>query len=155
RVAVQELHALRRDAGARTVANGAHVEDAVGIALQHEFVIALAGKLNVVESEAVTPPAAAQAPATLSDVAATFGATHLLLGDYHGREGVLVVSVRLIDAELHVIVAAVFGTATAAPERGPRLTALAAVPAAVSAPEPVVAKAPAAAAVVPSPAAAF
>jgi len=116
RVVVQEIRPLRfAPPGERAAANPPEGEDAVGVALEHGFVIALASRLNVVESEEVAPAVRHTPANTLGDVAATYGATHLLIGDYQRRRDGFLVSVRLVDAESHLIVAAVAGT-VAVPE---------------------------------------
>ena len=116
RVVVQEIRPLRfAPPGERAAANPPEGEDAVGVALEHGFVIALASRLNVVESEEIAPAVRHTPANTLGDVAATYGATHLLIGDYQRRRDGFLVSVRLVDAESHLIVAAVAGT-VAVPE---------------------------------------
>ncbi len=111
RVVVREIHELRpAPVSPRAAAYPVRREDPIGHALEHEFVIALATRVNVVESEMVGPSTAEVSASTLSDLASTYGATHLLVGDYQKSEYVLVVSVRLIDADSHVIVAAARGT---------------------------------------------
>jgi len=112
RVVVRDIRELRSVAsGQRNAAQPAH-EDVLGKTLEHEFVIALATRVNVVESELVGPLTAQVPASTLSDLASTYGATHLLVGDYRRGDGLLAVSVRLIDADTHVIVAAARGTVT-------------------------------------------
>jgi hypothetical protein len=109
RVVVQDIRPLQAALAQRPTANPSERADLVGVALEHAFVNALAVRLNVVESERVSP-AVARAPAsTLSDLASTYGATHLLVGDYQRRRGEVLVSVRLIEAESHLIIAAVSG----------------------------------------------
>lgn len=91
--------------------------DPISDALEHDFMIALASRVNVVES-GILGPTVQQIPAasTLSELASSYGATHLLVGSYQRNEEVLVVSVRLIDADTKIIVAAARGKVTF-PER--------------------------------------
>ncbi len=84
-------------------------EDPIGAALEHDFVTALAGRLNVVESELLGPAVQQTTVSTLSELASSYGATHLLVGEYQRSGDALVVSVRLIDAASRIIVAAARG----------------------------------------------
>jgi flagellar FlgO protein len=115
--AIEELHPA--PTGPRPAGNPVQRTDPISETLEHEFVIALAGQLNVLESELVEPPVSSTTPSTLSEMASSYGATHLLAGDYQRSGDKLVVSVRLIDAESKIIVAAARGTvALPAAERG-------------------------------------
>ncbi len=117
RVAVVEIQGIRPGpVSLRAAAYPIQHEDQISEVLEHEFVIALASRLNVVESELVGPSTAQVPESTLNEVASSYGATHLLVGDYQRSDGLLVVSVRLIDADSKIIVAAARGTVTF-PER--------------------------------------
>jgi hypothetical protein len=83
--------------------------DRIGERLGHELVLALATRLNVVETELAAADLAAQEGTTLQERAAARGATHLVLSDYLRRRDVLLTTVRLVDAESRLIVAAVRG----------------------------------------------
>ncbi len=111
RVAVVEIQGIRPGPiSLRAAVYPVHHGDQVSEVLEHEFVIALASRLNVVESELSGPSASQVQVSTLSDVASSYGATHLLVGDYQRCDGLLIVSVRLIDAGSKIIVAAARGT---------------------------------------------
>jgi len=87
-------------------------EDVVGLRLEHELVIALATRLNVIESEHddvlasgnATPAAVPSAESILAR-----GATHLVVGDYVRERDLLQVNLRLVDADSRLIVAAARG----------------------------------------------
>src|SRR5262245_52841228 len=57
-------------------------EDLIGSRLDHEFVIALAGRLNVLESELSDPPATLEGKVALGERATAYGATHVVIGEY-------------------------------------------------------------------------
>ena len=84
-------------------------DDMIGLQLEHELVIALATRLNVVESEFVEPSLAPPARGALSEGATARGATHVLVGDYVRQRDVIQITLRLIDAESRLIVAAARG----------------------------------------------
>jgi hypothetical protein len=107
RVWVAEIHETRPQT-ARASAGGAS-DDLIALQLEHELVIALAMRLNVIDSELVEP-AATGASAALVERAAAQSATHVLVGDYVRQRDVLQVTVRLIDADSHLIAAAARGT---------------------------------------------
>lgn len=101
RVCVHDIQA-REGASARSAA--------IGDALEREFVVALSNDLNLLDAEfsgADAPSLEVDGP---SSVGEHHGATHLLVGSYHERGEDLVVTVRLIDAESHLIVSAARGT---------------------------------------------
>ena len=110
RVLVKEIHELRSaPATVREAAAPVRHGDPISEVLEHELVIALASRVNVVESEFTAPAVTKASAVTLSDVASTYGATHLLAGDYMRSDDQLVVTVRLIDVDTRVIVAAARG----------------------------------------------
>jgi hypothetical protein len=104
---------------ARSVVNGARRDGHGRPRCSASSWIALANRLNVIESEIVTPRPAEPA-STLGDLASTYGVTHLIVGDISAASGELVVPVRLIDAETHIIVAAAIGTVALPAEKESR-----------------------------------
>ena len=110
RVWLYEIHETRPEpASAQFGVGRHHGDDAIGTALAHELVITLCARLNLVEAEVLPPPAAQVSNASLGDLAAAYGATHLLAGDYLRKGDALLVSVRLIETDSRLIVAAARG----------------------------------------------
>ena len=107
RVWVAEIHETRPETTRASMRDAP--DDMIGMRLEHELVIALATRLNVVESEIVEPALATPARATLGESAAARGATHVLVGDYVRQRDALQITVRLVDAESRLIVAAARG----------------------------------------------
>ena len=112
RVWVYEIHETGPEpvvAVARYGVQPHHGGDEIGVALEHEFTIALSNHLYLVEAEFYTPLLGRTSGATQGDLAAARGATHLLVGDYQRKGSELLVSVRLVDVESRLIVAAASG----------------------------------------------
>ena len=109
RVWVYEIHETSPDPAPRQFGLGPHGDDEIGLALEHDFSIALSSYLNLIETEAFAAPVAPASSASLDEQAAAHGATHLLLGDYLRRDDELIVSVRLVAADSRLIVAAARG----------------------------------------------
>jgi TolB-like protein len=98
-----------RETRPKTTRASATGDDLIGLQLEHELVIALATRLNVVESELLEPTQDTPAKNVLGESAAARGATHVLVGDYVRQRDVLQITVRLIDANSRLIVAAARG----------------------------------------------
>jgi len=84
----------------------------VGLRLEHELVIALATRMNVIESEhddALSNGNSVPASAPNAESIMARGATHLVVGDYVRERDVLQVNLRLVDAESRLIIAAARG----------------------------------------------
>ncbi len=110
RVWLYEVHEIQPEAASgRSGVGRGHGDDLIGAALAHEFVIALSGKLNLVDAELFTPQTFQESDASLGDRAAAYGVTHLLVGDYVRSGDELAVSIRLIEADSRLIVAAARG----------------------------------------------
>lgn len=116
RLWVEEIH--RTDASTVTGAFGAthHGSDSLGLILEHEFVVALARRVNLVDKEAADMPDTATLNPTLAERAEFYEATHVLVGDYIVQGGDVMVSVRLVDAKTRLIVAAASGVLIGAAE---------------------------------------
>ena len=95
------------DIRSRTVPDGR--SRAIGDALEREFTVALASDLNLLDVEYSGPDAPTLAVDGLDEVSEHHGATHLLVGSFQERTEDMVVTVRLIDASSHLIVAAARG----------------------------------------------
>lgn len=106
RVWVAEIHETRPETTRASMQETP--DDLIGLRLEHELVIALATRLNVVEAELVEPPPASPR-AALGESAAARGATHVLVGDYVRQRDALQITLRLVDAESRLIVAAARG----------------------------------------------
>lgn len=83
-------------------------EARIGQALEQEFMLALANQIYVIDSESLGGEALADTE-TAADTCSHAGASHVLIGSYvlHGAE--LELSVRLVDTDSHVIIAATRG----------------------------------------------
>jgi hypothetical protein len=108
RVWVAEIRETRSQPTVPT-ANGMPA-DLIGVRLEHELVIALATRLNVVESELLEPGLVTTARAALGESAAQRGATHVLVGDYVRQRDAIQITLRLVDADSRLIVAAARGS---------------------------------------------
>lgn len=84
-------------------------DDWVGRELQKEIVVAIANRLNVVDTELGRMDAPDLRKTKLHDAADHFGASHFLVGDYVSRGDEVILSVRLVDSESNLIVAAARG----------------------------------------------
>lgn len=84
-------------------------DDWVGRELQKEIVVAIANRLNVVDTELGRMNAPDLRKTTLHDAAKHFGASHFLVGDYVSRGDEVILSLRLVDSESNLIVAAARG----------------------------------------------
>jgi hypothetical protein len=107
RVWVAEIRETRQETARVSVRESSG--DVLGLRLEHELVIALAARLNVIESEVGEAELTAGAGAALGERAAARGATHVLIGDYVRQRDRLQLTVRLIDADSRLIVAAARG----------------------------------------------
>lgn len=116
RLWVEEIH--RTDTAAAHGAFGATHSggDSLGLILEHEFVVALSRRVNLVDKEAAGNPETATLNPTLTDRAEFYAATHVLVGDYIEQGNDVMISVRLVDAKSRLIVAAASGLLVGAAE---------------------------------------
>ena len=84
-------------------------QDWVSLELQKEVVVAIANRLNVVETELGNANAPDLRRTALHDAADHFGASHFLIGDYVMNGAEVMLSLRLVDAESSLIVSAARG----------------------------------------------
>jgi FlgO protein len=84
----------------------AHIESEIGTRLEHELVVALSGKVNIVESEHADGRSAGPGDAGLRELAESYGANAVLAGDFVEKQGELHVTLRIVDIESMLIVAA-------------------------------------------------
>src|SRR5262245_49277522 len=89
------------DAGIGRVTTGGRRADLVGTELRREFELALANRLHVVEPHAIDDEPPANPASASSEVA-----SHAVVGEYALRGVALLVSVRLVDLETHLVVSA-------------------------------------------------
>ena len=107
RAAIVPFHGERgRTATTAPAAVAPRGEDVAGRELEREFELALANRLNLVES----PRDEGELPLASGDDAgappAPHIATHALVGEYTARDGTLVLSVRLVDLESRLVLSA-------------------------------------------------
>ena len=110
RVSVQWIHNLgpTHTSGMWDTSHGS--QEGIGRRLQHEFVIALSRRLNVIEIELLTEEVEGLMAGGVSSLVTNYGITHVLVGDFVQEGNDLNVQVRLVDAESYQIVAAASGT---------------------------------------------
>ncbi len=83
-------------------------DEAIGEKLVHEFVMALANRLNLIETELLEGASPSRGADETAFVRA-HGATHVLAGTWVRREDVLDISVRLIEVDTRLITASAQG----------------------------------------------
>lgn len=111
RILVYEIHATEASNPrvGRASAAPAHGDD-LGTLLEHELVVALAPRLNIVEAERAAAGSELLVGAGLKRLAEHFGANAVLAGDYLREEGGGVrLSLRIIDVDSMLVVAAATG----------------------------------------------
>jgi len=108
---VHYIHSLKPKAGTSAMrgVSGHGGNSPIGAELQQKFVVALSNHLNVVEFELIEASNPDLVMGNLKGLGASFGVTHVLVGEFVRREEELDVSVRLVDSESLLIVASASG----------------------------------------------
>ena len=86
-----------------------HRGDPIGTELEHAFTLELSRRLNVLDTEHAKALGVNASEEDVRSLAIELGATHVLVGDYVTKQDGLTLSLRLIDPESLLIVAAVRG----------------------------------------------
>jgi len=105
---LHDIHALVPE-GKVQPAEAAVTRTTLARELEQEFVLVLHSRMNLVEADLMPPPSEGE-DTQVSSMAKYYGASHLLVGDYSIRDDDLLISIRLVDAESMIIVAAAGGT---------------------------------------------
>lgn len=83
--------------------------ETISAELEHELVMALSDRLHILDTRGQAASAPSSGPVDVGALAEHWGATHALVGEFVCKEDDLVVSVRLVEADSLLIVAAARG----------------------------------------------
>ena len=86
-----------------------HLADPIGAELEHAFTVELSRRLNVLDIEHAQALGVSASEEDVLNLTKELGATHVLVGDYVEKGDGLALSLRLVDPESVLIVAAARG----------------------------------------------
>jgi len=104
RADLRHIRAYVHEMNELSAADGRHATSAIATEIEHQLLLALHSRINVIDTQLSELGAASHADPLNS--ARSYHATHVLIGDYARDGDDLMVCLRLVDVESKVIVAA-------------------------------------------------